>query len=127
SETTLNSDVATSAANYLAQHGRLTTAGVSVASRCSRPARLAPRDWHPTAVRQYTTPVNNVRDILEAIRALPRPDRLKLAEALSQEIEGESQASEWPSGWVEATAGSIADPTFVRQPQGEFEEREKLE
>jgi hypothetical protein len=68
--------------------------------------------------------VNNVRDILEAIRALPRPDRLKLAEALSQEIESESPASEWPSGWVEATAGSIADPTFVRQPQGEFEERE---
>jgi len=33
--------------------------------------------------------MNSVRDILDAIRALPRPDRLKLAEALTQEIEGE--------------------------------------
>jgi hypothetical protein len=33
--------------------------------------------------------MNSVRDILDAIRALPRPDRLKLAEALSQEIQGE--------------------------------------
>jgi hypothetical protein len=72
-------------------------------------------------------PVNNVRDILEAIRALPRPDRLKLAEALSHELEDESQASEWPPGWIEATAGSIADPTFVRHPQGDYEERENLE
>ncbi|HEY6728669.1 MAG TPA: hypothetical protein VI197_31875 [Polyangiaceae bacterium] len=36
--------------------------------------------------------MNSVRDILDAIRALPRPDRLKLAEALTQEIEGEKAA-----------------------------------
>jgi hypothetical protein len=33
--------------------------------------------------------MNSVRDILDAIRALPRSDRLKLAEALSQELHGE--------------------------------------
>lgn len=71
--------------------------------------------------------MNNVRDILEAIRALPRPDRLKSAEALSRELAGESQPSEWPLGWIEATAGSIVDPTFVRHPRGDCEEREKLE
>ena len=37
--------------------------------------------------------MNSIRDILDAIRALPRPDRLKLAEALSQEIEDEKAAS----------------------------------
>jgi hypothetical protein len=35
-------------------------------------------------------------------------------------------ASEWPPGWVDGTAGSISDPTFIRHPQGEFEERETL-
>jgi hypothetical protein len=49
--------------------------------------------------------VNNVRDILEAIRALPRPDRLKLAEALSQELEGESNA---PTGLV-PPSGSLLE------------------
>lgn len=33
--------------------------------------------------------MNSVRDILEAIRALPRPDRLRLAEQLSEELETE--------------------------------------
>jgi hypothetical protein len=32
---------------------------------------------------------------------------------------------EWRQ-FVEATAGSITDPTFVRQPQGEYERREAL-
>lgn len=36
--------------------------------------------------------MNSVRDILDAIRALPRPDRLKLAEALTQELQGEKAA-----------------------------------
>lgn len=35
--------------------------------------------------------------------------------------------SEWPPGWFEATAGSIDDPTFVRPPQGGYEEREGFE
>jgi hypothetical protein len=34
--------------------------------------------------------------------------------------------SAWPPGWIEATAGSITDPTFIRHPQGEYEEREEL-
>jgi|GEM_PF-2539515 len=33
----------------------------------------------------------------------------------------------WPHDWVEATAGSIDDPTFVRPPQGTYETREELE
>src|SRR5262249_45406724 len=33
----------------------------------------------------------------------------------------------WPPGWFEATAGSIDDPTFVRPPQGAYEEREGFE
>ncbi len=32
-----------------------------------------------------------------------------------------------PAGWVEATAGSIDDPTFVRPPQGVPEKRDELE
>jgi hypothetical protein len=68
---------------------------VSGASFARLPSDLS-RDWHPTANRQYTTTVNNVRDILDAIRALPRPDRLKLAQALGQELEGESEARTGP-------------------------------
>jgi hypothetical protein len=30
------------------------------------------------------------------------------------------------SRFIERTAGSITDPTFERQPQGELEERERL-
>lgn len=33
----------------------------------------------------------------------------------------------WPPGWFEATAGSIDDPTFVRQSQGTYERRGDLE
>ena len=36
--------------------------------------------------------MNSVRDILDAIRALPRPDRLKLAEALTQELDRDKAA-----------------------------------
>ena len=47
--------------------------------------------------------MNSVRDILDAIRALPRPDRLKLAEALSQELEG----MEGPSSNLKPPPGSL--------------------
>ena len=33
---------------------------------------------------------------------------------------------EWEA-WVDATAGSIPDPTFMRHPQGELEERDPFE
>jgi hypothetical protein len=33
----------------------------------------------------------------------------------------------WPLGWFESTAGAIEDPSFVRHPQGEYEEREALQ
>jgi hypothetical protein len=29
----------------------------------------------------------------------------------------------WPPGFIDATAGSIQDESFVRQPQGEYETR----
>lgn len=40
------------------------------------------------------------------------------------ETKGMTQ-DEWRA-WVQATAGSIADPTFRRHEQGEFEQREAL-
>lgn len=43
------------------------------------------------------------------------------------EWDGPAQASQWPPGWIDATAGSITDPTFVRHAQGSCEQREKLE
>ena len=45
-----------------------------------------------------------------------------------QETEGQdaSLPRQWPEGWLEATAGSIDDPSFVRPAQGEFEVREEL-
>lgn len=45
--------------------------------------------------------MNSVRDILEAIRALPRPDRLRLAEQLTEELGSEplhGPAVEPPAG-----------------------------
>jgi hypothetical protein len=45
--------------------------------------------------------VNSVRDILEAIRALPRPDRFRLAEQLTEELGSEplqGPAVEPPAG-----------------------------
>lgn len=38
----------------------------------------------------------------------------------------EMTQEEWEA-WVEATAGSITDPTFIRHPQGELEERDPFE
>ena len=38
----------------------------------------------------------------------------------------EMSQEEWEA-WVEATAGSIPDPTFFRHPQGEYEERDPIE
>jgi hypothetical protein len=33
----------------------------------------------------------------------------------------------WPPGFFEQTYGAIADDTFVRHPQGEFEQRPEME
>ncbi|MBY0514594.1 MAG: hypothetical protein K2P78_11860 [Gemmataceae bacterium] len=33
----------------------------------------------------------------------------------------------WPDGYFEKTAGVIDDDTFVRHPQGEYEQRESLD
>lgn len=38
----------------------------------------------------------------------------------------ELTADQW-SAYVERTAGSIDDPTFVRPPQGDIEERQSLD
>lgn len=49
------------------------------------------------------------------------PDSPSRATQLPAEWPGE-----WPEGWLDATAGSIEDPSFARQPQGIPEERESL-
>ena len=49
--------------------------------------------------------MNSVREILSAIRALPRPDRLQLVEKLNAELEGESAATADP----EPPAGSLLE------------------
>jgi hypothetical protein len=33
----------------------------------------------------------------------------------------------WPPGFIEQTAGSIQDETFIRHPQGEYEQRQEFE
>lgn len=65
------------------------------------------------------------------ISTLSRHDRLSLAVFLlndySNAEEWDSELSlGWPQNFFEKTAGSIEDKTFVRQPQGEFEQRELL-
>ena len=45
-------------------------------------------------------------------------------------VEWESANGEgdtWPAGWLDATAGSIDDPSFVRPQPGAFEVRKELE
>ena len=34
---------------------------------------------------------------------------------------------DWPAHYFETTAGLISDPTFKRQPQGDYQEREPLD
>ena len=45
-----------------------------------------------------------------------RPHRYEVVVTLEWEVPMQPP-SERPPGWVEATAGSIADPTFERPPQ----------
>ncbi len=35
----------------------------------------------------------------------------------------ESKPNAWPPGFIESTYGSSQDESFIRQPQGEFENR----
>jgi hypothetical protein len=44
-----------------------------------------------------------------------------------QPIDGPATEGGWPPGYFENTAGSIADETFVRQPQGEYSKPVNLE
>lgn len=39
----------------------------------------------------------------------------------------ETESKGWPSGYFEATAGSIDDETFKRWPQGKYKTRKPLE
>lgn len=43
------------------------------------------------------------------------------------ELEQQAVAHGWPSGFFTRTAGAIDDPSFVRPPQGEPEDRTGLE
>ncbi len=58
---------------------------------------------------------NEVRDFVEFLVAKQRRELVK-----------RTDANGWPEGFFDL-AGSITDPTFVRPPQGEVEERLPLE
>lgn len=57
---------------------------------------------------------------------LPGPPRRQPVRVVVEWDEGGAAQETWPAGWLEAVVGSIADPTFVRPEQGEFEAREEL-
>jgi hypothetical protein len=84
--------------------------------------------------------VNSVRDILEAIRALPRPDRLRLVEQLREELgsapqEGSEDDRQAVIDALRASAGAWSDDShpdlrtredvvkFVRELRDGFERR----
>lgn len=46
-----------------------------------------------------------------------------LAKQRRAELEQRALTQGWPAGFFAQTAGSIDDPTFIRHPQGEPEER----
>ena len=51
----------------------------------------------------------------------------RLYAAFKQKREAQARARGWPTGWFEATAGSIEDPSFARPAQGEYEARGALD
>jgi hypothetical protein len=70
----------------------------------------------------------------EKIQTLPHDLRLEVEDFVEfllekrrrAALEQQAVAHGWPAGFAQ-TAGSIDDPTFVRHPQGELEERAPLE
>ena len=73
--------------------------------------------------------------LAEKIRALPSELQREVEDFVEflltkrrrAELEQAAVAHNWPVGFVAHTAGSIEDPTFIRHPQGEPEERSSLE
>ena len=66
----------------------------------------------PDGVLHLRIPVGQTETEFEAVVVLqPKP---AAAAAATPEERG------WPPGYFEATAGSISDETFMRQPQGEL-------
>jgi hypothetical protein len=71
----------------------------------------------------------------EKIRSLPHDLQREvedfveflLAKQRRAELEQVAVAHGWPPGFFAQTAGSIDDPTFIRHPQGEPEERSSFE
>ena len=55
-----------------------------------------------------------------------RPSRCQVSVTVEWNESLAEEARQWPPGWIEATAGSITDPSFVRHPQGAYERREGL-
>jgi hypothetical protein len=65
--------------------------------------------------------------VLTLARRLPLPERLRLRDALTEPvIEEPTDALGWPIGFFEATYGSCADDPIVREPEGDFEQREPI-
>jgi len=75
--------------------------------------------------------IQHDRTLEETIRALPADLRREVADFVEfllakrhwAELEQLAVAAGWPVGFIAQTAGAIADPTFVRQPQGDADER----
>jgi hypothetical protein len=56
-----------------------------------------------------------------------RPSRYRVHVTIEWEEAPPEGDSQWPPGWLDATAGSIDDPTFSRPAQVDYETREKLD
>ena len=70
----------------------------------------------------------------EKIQALPHDLQLEVEDFVEfllkkrrrVALEQQAVAHDWPASFAQ-TAGSINDPTFIRQPQGQLEKRAPLE
>jgi hypothetical protein len=63
-----------------------------------------------------TLPIDLQREVEDFVEFLLHKQR-------RMELEQQAVAHGWTAGFFEQTAGSIDDPTFMRHPQGEPEER----
>lgn len=73
------------------------------------------------------TLIELVQELPPALRAEVRDFAEFLLARERRALARQAEANGWPTGYFESTAGSITDPTFVRPPQGEAEERLSLE
>lgn len=56
-----------------------------------------------------------------------RKYRLVIVLEPESEVPSPSEKKTWPPGFIESTYGSIQDESFIRQPQGECQDRLEFE